>query len=258
MKYKVTNEAVPTTPPSSVGHDDDQHVAVLMGEDLTMLKDIDDLEDGQPSGSVESLESKVVSDGEGCCQQGQQGCYPPCICRVMVDETTGSNRISIVFGSLERTKWLAYVIGLFDSASENDRIDLTICDCEVGHDVYSHRSLLSAIERCRATVITHAGFLTSLGDVAIWLAGDEIRWSKHMTAILVRQQIYGYGGDIRDMIGKGKDAEASFKEYRNYIAARGLFTKQELDQMYETRGLLGLSGRALEARMANLKQVAED
>ena len=257
MRYKVTNEAV-NTPPSPVGHDDDQHVTVLMGEDLTALKDIDDLEDGQPSSAVESLEAKVVSDGEGCCQQGHQGCYPPCICRVMTDETTGSNRISIVFGNLERTKYLALVVGLFDSASEKDRIDLTICDGGIGNDVYSHRSLLSAIERCRATVITHAGFLSSLGDVAIWLSGDEIHWSKHMTAILVRQQIYGYGGDIRDLVGKGKDAEDSFKEYRNYIAGRGLFTKQELDQMYETRGLLALSGRTLEARLANLKQVAED
>lgn len=257
MKYKVTNE-VNKTPPSSVGHDDDQHVTILMGEDLTALKDIDDLEDGQPSSAVEGLGSKINSEGEGCCQQGQQACYPPCICRVMTDETTGSNRISIVFGSLERTRYLAHVIGLFDSASEKDRIDLTICDSVIGNDVYSHRSLLSAIDRCRATVITHAGFLTSLGDVAIWLSGDEIHWSKHMTAILVRQQIYGYGGDIRDMVGKGRDAEASFKEYRNFIAARGLFTKQELDQMYETRGLLALSGRTLEARMANLKQVAED
>jgi len=258
MKYTFSAQAKPKAE-TKVGHDDDQHVTILMGEDLTALTDVDDLEDGQPSASTESLEATVPTPVKGdgpCSGQCQEQQYPPCVTRVI--DTEGNARISIFLGNLERTKWLAHVIGLIDSASEKDTIHLTLVDSGFGDSVYNCRSLLSAISRCHATVITHAGFLTSLGDVALWLSGDQLRWSKKMTAIFVRQLTYGYGGDIRDLVSKGRDAETSFKEFSDYIAKRGLFTKAELNQMYETRGMLSLSGQTLEARMANLKQVTEE
>jgi ATP-dependent protease ClpP protease subunit len=155
----------------------------------------------------------------------------------------------------ERSRWVGQIVGLIDSASENDVIDITIdaCGC---NSVYSNRSILSAIERCKGTVITHAGFLTSVADVALWLAGDVLKWSKHMTAIMIRQQVYGFGGDVRDFVSKAEDAKTNFAEFSAYISARGLFTSAELKNMYETRGMLSLSGQELDARMAKLKQVA--
>ena len=258
MKYMVSTK-VPKSqvePPVNpdVGHDDDQHVTVLIGEDLSELKNVDELEDGQPSVSTESLGAQVVATECATCEPRNE--YPPCVSRVI--DADGNARISIVLGQPERTKWLATVIGLLDSASENDQVDITIVDCPRCDDLYSHRSLLSSIDRCRANVITHAGCLSNIGDIALWLAGDELRWSKKMTAIFTRQQFAGYGGDIRDLVGKSKDAEFSFKEYRDYISKRGLFTRAELDTMYETRGMLTLFRDVLEARVTGLKQVTDD
>ena len=221
MKFAVPNKVVAKTAPvTDAGHDDDQHEITLIGDDLSALKEVSELEDGQPSASTESLAAAA----------------PVADCG-------------------ERTKWLATVVGLIDSASEKDVIDITIDACPMTNNVYGIRSLLSAVERCRATVITHAGALETLGDIALWLSGDVQKWSKHMTAIFVRQQGFGYAGDIRDFVGKAEDACASFKEFRDYIAARGLFTEMEMNTMFETRGMLSLFGRELEARMNGLKQV---
>lgn len=251
-----TTESV--TDPSAGHHDEDQP-SILFGEDLTSLQEVGALEDGQPSAATEGLElqglnQQVDNKVTGCvCHPGAGNIPPPCMSRV-IDEQTKQARITVVLGAAERRVWLGQIIGLIDSASENDVIDITIDAC--GHDsVYDNRSLLSAIERCKGTVITHAGFLTTLGDVALWLAGDELKWSKHMTAIMIRQQVYGYGGDVRDFVSKADDAYTNFKEFSSYISQRGLFTAKELDTMYETRGMLSLHGRELYARMASLKQV---
>lgn len=254
MKFVVNNKVVAKAAPvTDAGHDDDQHEITLIGDDLSALKEVSELEDGQPSASTESLAAAApVAD---CGDQGQCcGRFPMCASRV-IDEQTGVAKINIILGIPERTKWLATIVGLIDSASEKDVIDITIDPCPMTNNVYGIRSLLSAVERCRATVITHAGALETLGDIALWLSGDVQKWSKHMTAIFVRQQGFGYAGDIRDFVGKAEDACASFKEFRDYIAARGLFTEMEMNTMFETRGMLSLFGRELEARMNGLKQV---
>lgn len=243
--------------PKEAGHHDDDQPSVLFGEDLTALKEVATLEEGQPSAATESLnvegleqkDNKVTACAETRCAQE----VPPCISRVI--DRNGNARIHIVLGMAERSRWVGQIVGLIDSASENDVIDITIdaCGC---NSVYSNRSILSAIERCKGTVITHAGFLTSVADVALWLAGDVLKWSKHMTAIMIRQQVYGFGGDVRDFVSKAEDAKTNFAEFSEYISARGLFTSAELKNMYETRGMLSLSGQELDARMAKLKQVA--
>lgn len=255
MKFAVNKKpaAKAATPVPTAGHDDDQHEITLIGDDLSALKEVSETEDGQPSVATENLGAAVpVAD---CCEQGQYpNRFPMCASRV-IDAETGAARINIILGIPERTKWLANIIGLIDSASEKDVVDITIDACPMTNNVYGIRSLLSAVERCRATVITHAGALETLGDIALWLSGDVIKWSKHMTAFFVRQQGFGYSGDIRDFVGKAEDACASFKEFRDYIAARGLFTEMEMNNMFETRGMLSLFGRELEARMNSLKQV---
>jgi len=254
MKFVAKNATlVKAQQEPTAGHDDDQHEITLIGDDLTALKEISELEDGQPSASTEGLAPQAaVTD---CCEPGQ-GPRPAPMCVSRVIDADNAQRIHVVLGFAERTKWLATVIGIMDSASEKDTIDITINDCPMVDNVYSTRSLLSAIDRCRATVITHAGALTSLGDIALWLSGDQLKWSKHMSVVFVRQQGFGFGGDIRDYVGKAKDAYDSFREFRDFIAARGLFTGEEIDKMYETRGMLSLFGRELEARINGLKPAA--
>ena len=255
MKYSLKAKAQQPEP-ASVGHDDDQHETVLFGEDLAALKDISDLPDGQPEGSTESLNAGIEPKNGFTASQGncEERVLPPCVSRVI--DVNGSARISIVLGPVERSKWLGQVIGLIDSASEKDVVDITICANYSGVcDTCSYRSLLSSINRCKASVITHAGILTTVNDVVLWLSGDVLKWSKSMTCIFMRQQCVGNMGDIADFDQSARDAIDSFKEYSQYIEARGLFTSEELKTMYETRGLLCLFGNELEARLANLKPV---
>lgn len=257
FKIKSAVQATQAQPATGVGHDGDQYESIIMGEDLSALTSLDETEAGQPSASTESLKDGKPAPEDNAVQEGHnENCPPPCVSRV--NDPNGGARIHIVLGTPERTKWLSVVIGLIDSASENDKIDITIVDSCVGSDTYSCRSLLSSIDRCKAHVITHAGALTSLGDIALWLSGDELRYSKKMSATFARQQLTGFYGDIRDFVGKSDDAALSFREYSNYISSRGLFTKAELSQMFETRGILALWGKELEARVANLKEVADE
>jgi len=261
MKYSLSAQVVKTPEPTvpSVGHDDDQHASVLFGEDLSALKEVSELEDGQPEGATENLTQGInpkagVSASCGC--GGEGSVPPPAVSRVI--DADGKATIKIILGPPERNKWLAHVIGLIDSASEKDVVDITIVPNVSGIcDTLSHRSLLSAIDRCPASVITRASILSTIGDVVLWLSGDHLQYSKKMTGIFVRQPLAGYGGDIADLSQKGDDAIGAWKEYSEYVAARNLFTKQELNHMFETRGMLSLHGQELEARMANLKQVAD-
>ena len=180
----------------------------------------------------------------------------PNISRVIDEE--GNSHISIILGPLEKTRWSAMVVGMIDSASETDTIDITICANSYGVcDTYTHRSILSAIDRCKASVTTHAGALTTIGDVAVWLSGDVLKYSKKMSFIMIRQPLTGFEGDIADYESKIAGAKESWKEFSGYVAERGLFTKSELATMFETRGLLCLYGRELEARVANLKTIED-
>ena len=255
MKYSLKASATPT--PASVGHDDDQHESVLFGDDLSALKDVSALPDGQPEGATESLSVGAVApkDGVVVCQgEGENRTYPPCVSRVI--DANGAARISIVLGPVERNKWLGQVISLIDSASEKDTVDITVCANYSGNcDTCSYRSLLSAIDRCKASVITHAGILTTVNDVVLWLSGDVLRWSKSMTCIFMRQQLAANMADIADFDQSARDAKAAFDEYATYLTQRGLFTSEEIKHMYETRGMLCLFGAELEARLAKLKPV---
>ena len=260
MKYSLKAEAKPSVSEPSVGHDDDQHDVVLSGDDLSMLKKISDLDAGQPEGSTENIQVKIQPTAGGVtagpeCEECLQKL--PNVSRVY-DEDSGVAHINIVLGGLERTKWLATIVGLLDSASEKDTVDLTVCaNCYGICDTYSHRSILSALDRCKASVTTHAGALTTIGDVAVWLSGDVLKYSKKMSFIMIRQPLTGFEGDIADYESKVAGAKESWKEFSSYVAARGLFTKSELTTMYETRGQLFLYGKELEARVAGLKEAID-
>ena len=253
------------------GQNDDHNESetVLFGDDLSHLTQIDEGAEGDgqsPEASTEGLGENGVTTkkddssspkgayvvaAEDQCQCQQK----PCVSRVI--DAEGVAHITIILGQPERTLWLGQVVGLLDSASEKDIVDITITANVYGAaGTTEHRSLLSAIDRCKACVITRAGALTTVGDVAIWLAGDDIRWSKKMSAIFMRQPLSGYIGDVADFESKMAAAKRDWEEFRDYIVERGLFTKEELDSLYTTRGMLALFGDELEERMSNLKQAA--
>lgn len=267
MKFSLKDLTAPTQPvvepidDPSAGHDDDQP-SVLFGEDLSALQEVGTLEDGQPSGSLESLQvegldqNKLTAGPESRCCGDMGNMPPPCISRVIDKE--GRAYIRIILGTYERMNtYMSRIVGLISSASENDLVDITI-DTANNFSIHVLRNLLSAIDNCRATVITHAGFLTSLCDVVLWLSGDEIRWSKKMSCIMCRQQFTEYSGDIRDFVGKAEDAASNFDEFSKFISDKGLFTAAELKNMFETRGMLSLSGQELDVRMAKVLSVQAD
>lgn len=262
--------------------DESELVVSLMGDDLDNLTPVEELPEGkedEPSlenpvvestegllpgckfklgdESLESLIEKSIQNAKACneegqCQGGRPPC-PPCVSRVM--DTDEKARITILLGPLERTTYLGIVIGLIDSASENDVVDLTVVGSPSGQaGTMSQRSILAAISRCKGHVITRAGALTTVGDVAIWLSGKEVRIPK-MGLILMRQPVSGFVGDTADFESKLNDYKESMKEFGDFIVERGLFSQEEVDKMYTNRAILSSFGDDLRKRVANLKPV---
>lgn len=245
----------------------DEPTVALFGDDLTSLTSVSEInEDG--SSATETFNGKKwkyalesltepqdahgqVSNGPECCNS--DGDHRPCVSRVI--DANGNATIKIILGYKERSEYLPLVTALIDSASENDVVDLTVVANVSGEaGTISQRSILSALDSCKGHVITRAGTITTMGDAVIWLSGDECRMPK-MGAIFMRQPISGFVGDAVDYERKAKDFRESLKEFSDYIVARGLFTQEEIDTMYESCGLLSLYGDALHERLANLKQV---
>lgn len=236
----------------------------LIGDEVG-LQNIDALDDDveKPAsifhGSLESFFQSIienrsqVSAGPECCAQAPAR---PCVSRVI--DADGVQRICIILGPHERSEFLPLVLGLIDSASEKDVVDLTIVSNVSGEaGTISQRSILSAIDRCKGTVITRAGTLTTVGDVVIWLSGDKLLMPR-IGAIFMRQPIAGYVGDTVDYERKLKDFRESLKEFSDFIVERGLFTQAEIDTMYDECGLLALYGPELQERIASLKDVKSE
>ena len=236
----------------------------LIGDDVG-LQNIDALDPAEESnvsffhGSLESFFASVIEDRDkvsaGPCSSEQ--CPPrPCVSRVI--DAEGNARICIILGPHERSEFLPLVLGLIDSASEKDVVDLTVVSSVSGEaGTTSQRSILSALDRCRGTVITRAGTLTTMGDVVIWLSGDKLLMPK-IGAIFMRQPVAGYIGDTVDYERKLKDFRESLKEFSDYIVERGLFTQEEIDRMYSSCGLLALCGDELQNRIASLKDAKSE
>ena len=232
----------------------------LIGDDVG-LQNIDALDPSEESteslsfGDLESFFESIIEDrskvsaGPECC--GQQAPARPCVSRVI--DAEGNARICIILGPHERSEFLPLVLGLIDSASEKDVVDLTVVSSVTGEaGTTSQRSILSAIDRCKGTVITRAGALTTMGDVVIWLSGDKLLMPR-IGSIFMRQPIAAYFGDTVDYERKLKDFRESLKEFSDYIVERGLFTQEEIDTMYSSCGLLALCGDELQKRISSLK-----
>ena len=207
--------------------------------------------------SVESFLDSVLEDRstvKADCSCGDGPAHrPPCVSRII--DAEGHARITIILGPAERSEHLPLVLALIDSASETDVVDITVVSNVSGEaGTISQRSILSAIDRCKGTVITRAGALTTMGDVVIWLSGDKLLIPE-IGAIFMRQPIAAYYGDTADYERKLKDFRESLKEFSDYIVERGLFTTDEINTMYSTCGLLALYGPKLKERVAGLKNV---
>lgn len=258
----MSNNTKVTDTAGVVGPDESPET-ILMGEDLTALTPVEETANA-PEGSTEGLGSRFhfslegldpkVADVIACdneCEGGRP--MPPCVSRVI--DAEGKQKITIILDMNERKNYIGLVIGLINSASENDVVDITVMSSVSGQaGTMSQRSILSAIDRCKGTVITRAGALTTVGDVAIWLSGDEPRCAK-MSSIFMRQPVSGYFGDTADFESKLNDYRESMKEFCDFIVERGLFSQEELDKMYSTRGILSLFGDELQSRVKALKTV---
>ena len=236
----------------------------LIGDDVG-LQNIDALDEAEESrasffhGSLESFFASVIENRDkvtaGPCVNDQCPARP-CVSRVI--DAEGNARICIILGPRERSEFLPLVLGLIDSASEKDVVDLTVVSSVSGEaGTTSQRSILSAIDRCKGTVITRAGSLTTMGDVVIWLSGDKLLMPR-IGAIFMRQPVAGYIGDTVDYERKLKDFRESLKEFSDYIVERGLFTQEEIDMMYNSCGLLALCGDELQNRIASLKDAKSE
>lgn len=248
----------------------DTYERVIIGDNISKLKSVEDLPDetsgpgnGEGEEATASTEDlhltidkedngvKAEDEGKGCAQHG--GVPRPMVSRVI--DAEGHARITILLGFFERNFHDGVITGLIDAATENDVVDITIVSRPGAKEsTIEMRSILSAVGRCKAHVITRAGALTTFGEVALWLSGDERRMSK-MGCIFVRQPVTGFVGDVRDYAARAKAAEQSMKEYIDYIAAAGLFTKEELKKAIDDRSVLTLYHDELFERMKTLKNV---
>lgn len=244
---------------AGLGKESEEPEVSLIGDDVG-LQNIDALDAAEESrssffhGSLESFFASVIEDREKV-SAGPDTCGQPaarpCVSRVI--DADGNARICIILGPHERSEFLPLVLGLIDSASEKDVVDLTVVSSVSGEaGTTSQRSILSAIDRCKGTVITRAGSLTTMGDVVIWLSGDKLLMPR-IGAIFMRQPIAAYFGDTVDYERKLKDFRESLKEFSDYIVERGLFTQEEIDTMYSSCGLLALCGDELQKRISSLK-----
>ncbi len=229
----------------------------LFGEDSAVLKSVSDLETDQSiddtSVSMESLALNEVTGSDDPTAAGDKPqengmrVPPPCVSRTI--DANGVAYLRIILTD-DFYKYSGILIGLIDSATENDTVELTI-DAESSKfdNNTSIRSFLSAIDRCKAKVITRAGTLCSMSRVALWLAGDECQISP-CGWICLKQTSGGAIGDVADVESKVQEVKASWEEFKSFIAKRGLFTVEELDKLYVSRGLLTLYGETLRKRVA--------
>lgn len=230
----------------------EETVVTLTGDDLSQLTPVTEEDNSDDNvSSTEAFKSSPVADDDDChCVRQEQ--QRPCVSRVI--DANGHAKCTVILGPYERYNFAGTVVSILDSASENDVVDITIVATYANTGTMEYRSILSAIDRCRGTVITRAGALTTLGDVAIWLAGD-VRKMSSIGCVFVRQPTSGYCGDGADHELRLANFREAVQEFSAFIIETGFFTEKEIDDMYEHRGLIALYGDNLQQRLANLKTV---
>lgn len=204
--------------------------------------------------SIVSDSSAVTAEGE---QPGAQGKRPPLVSKVI--DAEGHARITIMYDSSRVTGGgdMATFVGLIDAAEANDVVDLTVMTSlahlnDGGPSLLDTINLLSAINRCKAHVVTRAGCLSSLSDIAVWLSGDE-RHMSPMGWVVVRQPSTGFAGSVTDMGDRDEANKAQIKQFTDFIVKTGFLTDAEIKRIIDDQDVVGFSYDELDARIKALK-----
>lgn len=230
----------------------------IIGDDLSALTNVSDIQthDDEVSSATEGLSMEMNGEGTdnlfnagGQCQEDSNKVPPPCVSRVFDADCRAY--IRIIFTD-DYCRWSNVLVAILDSASENDIVEIVIDNGLSKSDQgIANRTFLSAINRCKAKVITCAGTLMTMSRVALWLSGDECRISPFGWICL--KQIDGAAcGDAADVIAKAKEVQETWIEFRDFIVQRGLFTQEELDAVFEHRGRCSLSGDELREKVTKI------
>lgn len=263
MRFATTTKGAPLNETEAVQKhqpveaDTEMYEECLFGEDSAMLKSVSDLERESSDeihdigASTESLTDEVngMNDAPQNCNQQPEDrkCPPPCVSRTI--DANGRATLRIILTD-DFYKYTGVLVGLIDSSTENDLVEITI-DAETSKtdNTFAVRSFLSAIDRCKAKVVTRAGTLCSMSRIALWLSGDEC-WMSPCGWICLKQTSGFAAGDVADVEAKCQEVKASWEEFKSFIAKRGLFTIEELENLYVSRGILSLCGETLRKRVA--------
>jgi ATP-dependent protease ClpP protease subunit len=209
--------------------------------------------------SMENLEDLIknskVKDGDCSCDNGNA---KPLVSKVI--DAEGNAKIVIIYDGCPFTGGgdTATIVALLDSTTANDVVDITIAMSVAdfinggGTSIWTSLSLLSALKRCKAKVITRAGALTSLIDCALWLSGRE-RVIGPAGLIMVRQPRDGFYGSTEDAKTHVAATKQVLKDLISFIVSKGLFTQEEIDAMFENNSQIFLAGDALDARISSIK-----
>lgn len=194
-----------------------------------------------------------ANDGEGC-HCGRR----PALASKVID-ANGNAYITILYDGNQTTGGgdTGTFVGLINAATANDVVDITIATSLYQFvsptcNIFATLSLLSAIRKCKAKVITRAGCLCSVGDCAVWLSGKDRRMSP-MGWLAVRQPAACGGGTLKDAEFRSEDFGAQLKVFTDYIVGKGLLTAEEVTRMYEDQAMIGLSYDELDSRIKALK-----
>ena len=148
--------------------------------------------------------------------------------------------------------------GLINAAVESDTVDLTIMTCfnnysRSSFDLIKVLPLLNALKYCKAKkIITRAGCLTSLGDCALWLSGNDRRIGP-MTWLMIRPPKQISEGSMRDLELRSADMKKQIDAFGEFIVNKGLLTEDEVNRLYQDEAVISLSYDDLRARIDALK-----
>ena len=213
---------------------------------------------GELDVSVEDLKitdaASTPKAGE-CCAGGEK--RPP-LCQKVIGQEGNIYTILYDGNPLSGGDQLSMFTGLINAAVESDTVDFTIMTCFNNYSRYSFDlikvlSLLNALKYCKAKkIITRAGCLTSLGDCALWLSGNDRRIGP-MSWLMIRPPKQITEGSMRDLELRSVDMKKQIDAFGEFIISKGLLTEDEVNRLYQDEAVISLSYDDLQARIDALK-----
>ena len=212
--------------------------------------------------SFEAIKDKIqqasgnIKDG-GCCNGDCQA--KPLVSKVI--DADGNAKIIVIYDGCSATGGgdTAAIVTLLDNATASDVVDVTIAMSVAsfnnggGTSIWKSLSLLGALKRCKAKVITRAGSLCSLIDTALWLSGRE-RVLGPAGLLLISQPRGDFYGTLNDTSSYVADTKLVLKELLSFIVDEKKFlTQEEVDAMFENNSQIFCFGEELKQRVAGIQ-----